>query len=360
MFNQQSAANLTMNIQNLESQITANEGTQGNLRAQLATVSPYSRVLENGQVLTTPDVQLKALKTQYATLTSQYGSDHPDVVKARHQIEALKAQIGAKDTAEDNSAQLEAQLADVRANLAAARKTFGPDHPDVTSLAHQLAGLENARNTALSHSHDPSGFGIKRDADNPTYLELSAQLMAAEEQRKSLLAQHDGLMAQKAKYDRAIAMDPDIEREMDKLSRDYDNSQLRYRDLKEKKMIADINEQLEVGRKGQRLVVTNPPEVPGDTHPSHKILLLGGILLSLLGGAGSVVIAEFMNQSIHGAEHLSQLLGALPLVTVPYIASKEEKTAHGRFTHRLRLFKAHASVWRNFWRNRISRQQKTA
>lgn len=90
-----------MNLQNLDSQITANEGTQGSMRAQLATVDPYSRVIADGQVLTTPRIQLKALEAQYSTLTAQYGPDYPDVVKARHQIAALKAQINEKNEAKD-------------------------------------------------------------------------------------------------------------------------------------------------------------------------------------------------------------------------------------------------------------------
>src|SRR5581483_406534 len=51
MFNQQASASTLMSLQNLHSQITANEGTQGSLRAQLANVDPYTRVIADGQVL---------------------------------------------------------------------------------------------------------------------------------------------------------------------------------------------------------------------------------------------------------------------------------------------------------------------
>ena len=74
MFNQQASESTVMSLQNLDSQITANEGTQGSLRAQLATVDPYTRVIADGQVLTTPATQLKAMQAQYSTLTAQYGS----------------------------------------------------------------------------------------------------------------------------------------------------------------------------------------------------------------------------------------------------------------------------------------------
>ena len=53
----------------------------------------------------------------------------------------------------------------------------------------------------------------------------------------------------------AVAENPMLEQEMARLSRDYENAQLRYRDLKEKKMAADMDEQMIQDRKGQRLSV---------------------------------------------------------------------------------------------------------
>lgn len=336
IFNQQTAANLTMSVQNIQTQLTSNEGTQGSLRAQLALVEPYSRVIADGQLLTTPAVQLKALETQYATLTGQYGPDHPDVIKLRSQIAALKTQIGPAQA----NAQLEAQLADVRTNLEAAKSTKGPDHPDVIALQKQFnklqATLASKGVTPKPETLDEDGIaeiddGIKPDADNPAYLQLAAQLKSAESQHRALVKQRDTLLAEQSKYEQNVAANPQIEQEMSKLTRDYENSQLRYRELKEKKMAADMNEQLEIGRKGQRLVVINPPAIPEDTHPKRIYLLLGGIILSVMGGLGCVTLAEAANQNIYGTEHLSYIIGIAPLVTIPHILSEQEKTPASRY-----------------------------
>jgi len=316
MFNEQANMTATLNIQSLDSQIAANEGTQGNLRAQLATTEPYSRVIADGQVLTTPAVQLKALEAQYAALTAQYGPNHPDVVKARHQIQSLKAQLNAPD----DSAALEAKIADVRTNLSAAEETYGPDHPDVISLKRQLKSLEKRRDSASETSSDT----IKRDADNPAYLQLSAQLMSAEEQHKTLLTQRSALMQQQEKYEKNLADNPTTDQQMSQLSRDYDNAKLRYRELKEKKMSADMMEQLEQSQKSQRFVVLNPPEVPTATQPAQILFFLGGIVLSLAAGIGSVALAEITNQSVRSAQHLSSIVGALPLVVIPRIYAGDE------------------------------------
>lgn len=337
MFNQQSEENLTMSIAGVESQLSSNEGTQGALRAQLATAEPYSRVIADGQLLTTPETQLKSLQTQYATLTGQYGPDHPDVVKLRNQIQALKTQIGPAQA----NAQLEAQIADVKTNLAAAKSTQGADHPDVIALQKQLAKLEatlkaNGGDSSIKGQKKTDENGdeidnIKLDADNPAYLEISSQLKSAIAQHKALVKQRDELKAQQEKYRKSIITDPQVEQEMSRLTRDYENSQLRYRELKEKKMSADMNEQLESGRKGQRLEVINPPAIPDDTHPKRILLILGGFVLAIIGGVGGVTLVEATNQNIYGIDHVAQLVGTVPFVSIPHILAGAEKAPSARY-----------------------------
>jgi uncharacterized protein involved in exopolysaccharide biosynthesis len=334
MFNQQSVTNIGMNIQTIEAQITSNEGVQGTLRAQLATVPPYSRITSDGNVVTTPEAQLKSLETQYATLTSQYGSKHPDVVKLRRQIAALKSEIGISSS--ENSGELQKQINDVNTNLTAAKKTLGTKHPDVLALQRKIDSLKD--NLAKVNKKDELEVDIKSDADNPSYIQLATQLMSAKEQYKSLIAQRDELVVQRSKYEKAVALNPSNEQELSKLSRDYENAQLRFRELKEKKMAADLNEQLELSRKGQRLVITNPPEVSNDTQPKRLFIIIGGLVISMLGGIASVVIAEFLTQNIYGAKHLTSLVGVMPLAVIPRILSEEEKNNNTQLDYLMKRF----------------------
>jgi uncharacterized protein involved in exopolysaccharide biosynthesis len=320
-FNQQAAATITLDLQNIDGQISTVEGNLGSLRAQLATVDPYSRVIADGQVLTTPSIQLKALQAQYATLTAQYGPEHPDVVKIRHQIEALQSQVGRMSK---DAAQLKAQIIDVRTNLEAAQKTYGPEHPDVVALQNQLQKLEDQLATRKQRA-PTSGEDILADADNPAYLQLVAQLHAAEEQHKSLVEQRKELQAQQENYQKAVSENPEDEKEMAELSRDYDNSQLRYRELKEKKMAADMDEQMQKDRKGERLTLIDPPELPLNTHPPRILLIVCGLFLSFLGGIFCVTIAQILSSSVIGIRHLEALVGVAPLVAIPHIFTKYER-----------------------------------
>lgn len=329
LFNQQASANIAISIQSIDAQITANEGLQGSLRAQLATVPPYARIAADGQTITTPETQLKALETELATLKGQYGEQHPDVIKMRKQITALRTQTS--DKSPTISGELQKQIDNVNTNLTAARNTLGKTHPDVLVLEKQLKKLKEQ--LAKAPKSGKIKTAIKGDADNPAYVQLATQLMSAQEQHKSLIAQREELISQRTKYEKAVAENPAIEKELSKLTRDYENAQVRFRELKEKKMAADLNEQLELSRKGQRLVITSPPEVPGDTQPKRLLFILGGFILSVLGGLGVVIVTEFMTQTVYGAKHLTSLVGVMPLVVIPHIYSESQRNlpAHLKF-----------------------------
>lgn len=317
LFNQQAVANVGMNLQTVNGQISSVEGNLGSLRAQLANVDPYSRVLAEGQILTTPSVQLKALQAQYASYTAQYGGDHPDVVRTRRQIEALQSQVGGGDQV----AQLKAQITDVRANLEAAKKNYGSEHPDVKSLQSQLKKLEDQ----LATQKPSAGRGLISDADNPAYLQIVAQINAAQEQLKALMTQRKELMDRQNDYQKAIIDNPDAQKEMAALTRDYDNAQLRYRELKEKKMAADMSLQMHQERKGEHLTLINPPELPTRTDPARAVLFLASLFLALLGSLFAVAFAQLLSQSIIGVNQLEAVVGAPPLVSIPHILTAEEK-----------------------------------
>jgi succinoglycan biosynthesis transport protein ExoP len=319
MFNQQAAATATLTLQGLDAQIASNEGTQGSLRAQLASIDPYTRVIADGQVLTTPAIQLKALEAQYTTLTAQYGPQHPDVVRVGHQIDALRRQIG---NVGGDSAGLRAQIQDVKTNLEAARKNYGPDHPDVVSLRHQLDSLEKQ----LASAKTGSAHSLKQDADNPAYLAFVEQLHSVEEQYKSLQDQRKALVEQQQKYEQVVLQNPAMQQQMEILSRDHDNAELRYRELKEKKMSADMDVQMIADRKGERLVVISPPDLPLTTYPKRIFLFLGGFLLAFVGGLGSVVVANAINQNIFGPMRVEALTGVAPLAVIPHLYTEKEKT----------------------------------
>ena len=324
-FNQSAMTSIMMNMQSLDAQIASNVGNLGSLQAQLSSLDPYTRVVGEGQVLTTPTVQYRAAKSEYAALSAKYGPDHPDVIKARRQMQSLEKHAGGGM----NTAPIQALIEDTQTQLAQMQKVKGPDNPDVQSLQTQLTRLKAQLQTEMKKGANTNA--IKQDADNPAYLAVLAQIQSTEERSKALQAQKEALQEQMDKYQKAVIQNPDAERKMAELSRSYANTQERYRQLQAKKMESEMSETIEKDRVGQRLVMINPPELPTQTQPSRRVFLLAGFVLALLSGAGVVVGAQMLTQSVVGANHLASIVGVAPMIVIPHIATQAER---GKVTRR--------------------------
>jgi len=329
-FNQQAAATLNLNIQSVTNQLASLDGTIGTIRTQLAIVDPYSRVTADGQVMTTPSLQLKALQSQYASLTSRYGAEHPDVVKTKRQIEALQPHISVNTK---TSARLKARIADLKTNLEAAKNTHGAEHPDVVALQEQLRKAEESL-LLQKNTGTPISNGVIEDADNPAYLQLVAQLRASEAQRASLDKNLKHLKEQQNLYQQAVITAPEAEKEMAALSRDYENAKIRYREMKAKQQSADMEVQMHKERKGRRLTLINPPELPTGTHPRRLMILLAGLFASAACGLMAAFGLHILGNKVVGVHHLETLVGAAPLVAIPHTQTKEEKKLS--VSHRLK------------------------
>ena len=326
-FNQQMLAKTSLGLQDIQSQIAKIDRNRSDLRAQLATTDPYSRVLEDGQTVSTPAAQLKALETKFATLSARYGPDHPDVVRLSRQIEAMKAAGG--DSSE--SVELRAHIDELRTKLAAMEKAYGAEYPDTRVLRREIEALKGKQ--ASLRKDKPARSDIVTDADNPAYLLLVTRLHTMDEEYDFLLKQRTAAERQYEQYQRAVAEAPLVEQQFAALTRDYESAKQRYRELKQKKLVADMSQQMELDRKAQRLTVLNPPDLPTKTKPPRKVLLAGGFLFSVAVGLGGVVAAEFLSRGVYGAAQLAAVTGTMPLVTIAHIGNNEDR----RKTRRRRI-----------------------
>lgn len=267
-FNQQASIASASRLMNLESELTANLGRIGALKAQLTQTEPYLSVVDNeeGELISPPAVRLRALESEFAALTSKYGPNHPDVVSTERQIRALKRQ---------------------------ARSARSGD--------------------------------IVNDADNPAYLQILAQLTAAEKQQEALETQRDTVREQQQSFQQAIIANPQAEQKLAGLTRDYDNMISLYRELKARKLAADMSRTIEEGHSGRRLAVIDPPELPLSTSPPRKLLLAAAIIIAGFIATAVVLGLYLLTPTVIGPNHLESLIGTTPLVRVPRLKTFDEK-----------------------------------
>lgn len=306
-------------VMEVDRQLNVLEERKFYLEGQLAQLKPNSPMISaSGERILDSDERLKALQAQYASLSGIYSANHPDVVKMRREMEALK-----KETGGDGDMQEQAkQLTRMRSDLAAMREKYSDDHPDVIKSKKAIAALEESHKKTVTSSDAPRF----KKPENPAYISMQSQLESAHSELKTLRAKRNDLKAKMASYESRLEQAPQVEREYLDLNRDHENSIRRYQEVKAKLMEAEVAQQMEKDSKGERFSLIDPAQLPEKPHsPNRPAILLLGMILSLGGGVAYAGVLESMDSSIKSSKMLAGLLGAPLLSVIPYMENAEDR-----------------------------------
>jgi polysaccharide biosynthesis transport protein len=319
-------------LRDTQNQIRTAEERKFYIEGQLAQMSPNSPMFSaTGERILDSETRLKVLRTELAAATAKYSPEHPDILKMRGEIEGLEKQTSGVSQRQQQAKE----MTRLRSELAASREKYSEEHPDVVRLTKQLAALEASLSGTAGKT--PESAVAAEKPENPAYIALSSQLEGTNSEIRSLYTKRDQVKAKMADYEKRIVQTPQVEREYLDLKRDYENSQLRYRELKSKQMDADAGQQMEKERKGEKFSLIDPPQLPErPVRPNRKAILLLGLILSLGGGLGFALTADSLDSSVRGARGVMFALGAAPLAVIPYIENSDDADRRNK-TKRLAL-----------------------
>jgi len=266
------------------------------------------------------------MQSEFVTLASRYSSTHPDLIKMKKEIAALRKEVGATDEA----AELRLQIKDLKTQRASMRDRYSNKHPDVKKVQRNLDQAQLALKKAITERKQEQKES-DLEPDNPVYIQLQTQLEAAEGELRSLHILRDELKVKLDDFESRLMKSPQVEREYRDLSRDYDNAMGKYKEVKAKQLEAELAEALERENKGERFSLIEPPLLPEKpSKPNRLAILFLGFIFSLAGGVGTVAVAEAMSDAIKDTQGLMMVTGEPPLITIPYIeieAEREKKVA---------------------------------
>ena len=297
------------------------------LSSELAQISPNTEMMSaDGRRILGPEDRLKVMQSEFVTLASRYSSTHPDLIKMKKEIAALRKEVGATDEA----AELRLQIKDLKTQRASMRDRYSNKHPDVKKVQRNLDQAQLALKKAITERKQEQKDS-DLDPDNPVYIQLQTQLEAAGGELRSLHILRDELKVKLDDFESRLMKSPQVEREYRDLSRDYDNAMGKYKEVKAKQLEAELAEALERENKGERFSLIEPPLLPEKpSKPNRLAILFLGFIFSLAGGVGTVAVAEAMSDAIKDTQGLMMVTGEPPLITIPYIeieAEREKKVA---------------------------------
>ena len=350
--NQEEFARTEEQLRNAESRRTALEQQLMFLEGQLAQIKPDSAIVsETGERILSPSDRLKQLKAKLASASALYAPDFPDIVRMKQEIAGLEAQLGEKTARVSDTNDIRRSLEKARGELAEAQKRYSPDHPDVQRLERQVAQLEqelvkpsqDSPRSAPADQESGSGQAIAPPSqasaggrpaaagaaaasdpatppDNPAYIQIASQIDAV---RTELHAQ-DGSIAQlrnkTADNQRRLAASPEIEKAYHDLTRDYESAKLKYAEIRSKQMEAQVAENLESDRKGERFTLIEPPLPPEDpVSPNRPLVLILGALASIALAVGIAALLEATDGTVRDHGDLLAAISAPMLAVVPKI-----------------------------------------
>jgi uncharacterized protein involved in exopolysaccharide biosynthesis len=323
--NMQLADRMQSELLRVERELSMLQDRKQYLEAQLPLVKPNAPVQTTpaGEQVLTAEDRLRLLQAQYTSSAARYGADHPDIRRLQREIAALKVEVGAP------SGDLDAvERKRLEAELVSLKERYSEDHPDVQRVRRSIAALKSSKGSETSARTQPERPPAVGASQRPTIPPMShtSQLEGTRRELAHLSALREDLRAKQRDYDTRLLQIPEIEREYRDLTRDYDNAQARYREVRAKQMQAEVAVELEKDRKAERFILgeqANLPEKP--VSPDRPRIVLFGLVASLGGGLGLAWLRDLFDRSVKGPWELARLARVPVLTPIPYIETEAER-----------------------------------
>ena len=310
-------------ITDTDQEIRALQERQIYLQSELAQISPNSTLYSaDGSRILGAEDRLKSLEAQYVSMVARYSATHPDRIKMKKEIAALRKEIGVSE----DTTELELQLKTLKADMAAMRERYSANHPDVRKLQRSIDSTREALADA-SKEKRPGDTRVRTPTkpDNPAYIQLQAQLEASKSDLRALKTKRKKLQDKLADYEQRLTKGPQVEREYRDLTRDYENALAKYREVKAKEMEAELSKTLEQERKGERFSIVEPPLMPEKPEkPNRVAILFLGFVFSFAGGVGTVAVGESLDHTLHGPKSITAAVQIPPLAVISYISNSDD------------------------------------
>jgi uncharacterized protein involved in exopolysaccharide biosynthesis len=279
---------------------------------------------QNAPVLSPYD-RLKMLQREYLRLSSAFHPQHPDVQKARREIEALAQQTGMPAF---DRVMLESELQAREDELTAARDRYTAEHPEVVRLEK---AVETARQALATAPRTPTTRRMPTTPDNPAYITREVQLRGTAAELQAALERREELRSRYAELEKRLQVTPDIDRQYSALSRGLEQLVAQYGDIQGQINAAQLTLNLEEDPDSERFTVLQQPTVASSpSSPNRFAVIVLSLAIAVVLGAAVVATAERSDQAVRNVQDVVAYLEIPPLVGIPYIENRVDLKRRAR------------------------------
>ncbi|MGQ9637634.1 MAG: GumC family protein [Thermodesulfobacteriota bacterium] len=342
---------ITKELISLEEQLKKKEQEIRNFKERSMGLLPQQldanlRILERlQQQLQTTSENLRAAEDRSVILQNQI-----EQLKKREPIPPQTARritiSGQEEIVEERTPQdpLIVQYNNLKRDLEVAQSRYKETHPDVIDLKRKIANLEPKVKELLEKQEAEREARLRRQKEgvveqdlpppvpDPNTERLIAQyteqynsaVLEAKRSREEL----GNIKEQIALYQKRIEDTPKKEQELILLTRDYDLLKANYQSLLDKKIQAQMAENLERKQQGEQFKVLDPARLPEKpVKPDRNRILLIGAVIGLVAGLGLTWFRESLDRSFHTVSEVENYLGISVLATLPNLKEDQKRKA---------------------------------
>jgi polysaccharide chain length determinant protein (PEP-CTERM system associated) len=279
----------------------------------------------NLKILTTLQVQLEERKDRLRTERNRLLILESEIEESKNLLattgSTVESDLGGAPTPE----QLRAQLAELKSN-------YTDRHPDVIKLKSRIDDLEAKYRSGELESSKTAPFSANTSGSQiPKIIPntLRVKILQQSEIKTEIYDLEEDIanINQQIKdYQLRVERTPKREEELMSLRRDYDNIQLSYSSLLNRKLEAEIAVDMEKKQKAEQFRILDYARVPQrPVSPDMKRLLLLSVVAGLGIGFGLIFLLDFFDTSLKDPNELEPDLGVSVLATIPRIYRRGDK-----------------------------------
>lgn len=318
-----------------------------NLKVREQQAAGTSEFLENE--LNLIKLKLEAKEKTLKEYKTQYIGELPEQMQAnlasltRFQQE-LQATTDGLRSAEDRKVILQRQIEErkkelerqiglnplqnkldaLRAELADLQSRYTDKYPDIPRLKREIKETEDKLMIERESRKEEPSIRLNTDI---VYQNMVNQLSNIEFEILNLRDRQKNVTEQTKIYQQRVENIPTREQQLITLSRDYDNLKANYQSLLNRKLEAQISENLEKRQKGERFRIVDPanlPQVPFS--PNMKMVLLAALLFGVATAFGSAFLLELIKPGFKKPKEVEDMIGLPVFATIPNFFMFNTKT----------------------------------
>jgi polysaccharide chain length determinant protein (PEP-CTERM system associated) len=213
---------------------------------------------------------------------------------------------------------LQLEMAQKQQELRADLLKYTPQHPDVIRLKHDIAALKVEIANAPKASSTVTITATPQLTGPSMNDQLRGQLIALNADVKAREARQRQLQDRLAQLQGSVGGLPAVQTEFAALTSEYEEMQKNYNALLEQQQEAAMMTALEQREQAQQFAIAQPANLPiGPFAPNPLLLHMGVVLIGLLIGVLLALVVEIGDDTMHSSDEVASYLKLPVMVSLP-------------------------------------------